>query len=67
MIHCERQRASTPKLWSGDWKPWDCQFDNWWQTETGIAIANSPMEVRPGSMEPLPGVEAAVVEVHDGG
>ncbi|HSN25458.1 MAG TPA: acetate--CoA ligase [Kofleriaceae bacterium] len=41
-------------------------LDNWWQTETGgIMIANLPcMDVRPGSMgKPLPGVEAAVVEL----
>ena len=41
-------------------------LDNWWQTETGgIMIANLPcMEVRPGSMgKPLPGIEAAIVEV----
>lgn len=40
--------------------------DNWWQTETGaIMIANyACMPIRPGSMgRPLPGVEAAVVEV----
>jgi acetyl-CoA synthetase len=43
--------------------------DNWWQTETGgIMIANRPgMEVKPGSMgQPLPGVEAGVVERGDG-
>jgi acetyl-CoA synthetase len=42
--------------------------DNWWQSETGgIMIANfASMEVRPGSMgRPLPGVEAAIVEVID--
>jgi acetyl-CoA synthetase len=41
-------------------------LDNWWQTETGgIMIANLPcMDVRPGSMgRPLPGIEAAIVEV----
>lgn len=40
--------------------------DNWWQSETGgIMIANyASMEIRPGSMgRPLPGVEAAIVEV----
>jgi len=40
--------------------------DNWWQTETGgIMIANyASMEVRPGSMgRPMPGIEAAIVEV----
>ncbi|MCU7826437.1 acetate--CoA ligase [Kitasatospora sp. DSM 101779] len=39
--------------------------DNWWQTETGcIMIANvAGGEVRPGSMgQPLPGVEAGVLE-----
>ncbi|MBF9233484.1 acetate--CoA ligase [Microvirga alba] len=43
--------------------------DNWWQTETGgIMISNyQAMEVRPGSMgKPLPGVEAGIVERHDG-
>jgi acetyl-CoA synthetase len=43
--------------------------DNWWQTETGgIMIANRPgMEVRPGSMgQPLPGIEAGIVEKTDG-
>lgn len=43
--------------------------DNWWQTETGgIMIANYPaMEIRPGSMgRPLPGIEAAIIERHDG-
>ncbi|HVW02966.1 MAG TPA: acetate--CoA ligase [Planctomycetaceae bacterium] len=43
--------------------------DNWWQTETGgIMIANfASMVVRPGSMgRPLPGIEAAIVEVTDG-
>ena len=40
--------------------------DNWWQTETGgIMIANYRSEpIKPGSMgRPLPGIEAAVVEV----
>jgi acetyl-CoA synthetase len=40
--------------------------DNWWQTETGgIMIANYRSEpIKPGSMgHPLPGIEAAVVEV----
>lgn len=40
--------------------------DNWWQSETGgIMIANfASMEIRPGSMgRPLPGVEAAIVDV----
>ncbi|HEU0032551.1 MAG TPA: acetate--CoA ligase [Kofleriaceae bacterium] len=44
-------------------------LDNWWQTETGgIMIANVPtMPVRPGSMgKPLPGIEAAIVDVTDG-
>ena len=44
-------------------------LDNWWQTETGgIMIANLPcMEVRAGSMgKPLPGIEAAIVDVVDG-
>jgi acetyl-CoA synthetase len=44
--------------------------DNWWQTETGgIMIANVPsLPVRPGSMgKPLPGVEAAIVELDAGG
>ncbi|MGI3186815.1 acetate--CoA ligase [Nioella aestuarii] len=39
--------------------------DNWWQTETGgIMIANRPgMTVRPGSMgQPMPGIEAGIVE-----
>jgi acetyl-CoA synthetase len=43
--------------------------DNWWQTETGgIMIANFlSMDIRPGSMgQPLPGIEAAIVE-HDEG
>jgi acetyl-CoA synthetase len=40
--------------------------DNWWQSETGgIMIANYPaMEIRPGSMgKPLPGIEAAILDV----
>jgi acetyl-CoA synthetase len=44
--------------------------DNWWQTETGgIMIANyASMDVRPGSMgKPLPGVEAAIVQVDAAG
>jgi acetyl-CoA synthetase len=44
--------------------------DNWWQTETGgIMIANRPgMDVRPGSMgQPLPGIEAGIVEKTDDG
>ncbi|WP_443190265.1 acetate--CoA ligase [Pseudomonas indica] len=44
--------------------------DNWWQTETGgIMIANTlAMPIKPGSMgKPLPGVEAAVVHLHDDG
>jgi len=43
--------------------------DNWWQTETGgIMIANRPgMQVKPGSMgQPLPGIEAGIVEREDG-
>lgn len=43
--------------------------DNWWQTETGgIMIANTmDMDIKPGSMgKPLPGVEAAVVDIKDG-
>ncbi|WP_395702795.1 acetate--CoA ligase [Aquabacterium sp.] len=39
--------------------------DNWWQTETGaIMIANRPgLPIRPGSMgQPLPGIEAAIVQ-----
>jgi acetyl-CoA synthetase len=39
--------------------------DNWWQTETGgIMIGNAPAhDIKPGSMgQPLPGVEAAIVE-----
>jgi acetyl-CoA synthetase len=45
-------------------------LDNWWQTETGgIMIANLPcMDVRPGSMgKPLPGIDAAIVEVASDG
>ncbi len=44
--------------------------DNWWQTETGgIMIANfAALEIRPGSMGlPLPGIDAALVEVRDDG
>ncbi|HJL15250.1 MAG TPA: acetate--CoA ligase [Sandaracinaceae bacterium LLY-WYZ-13_1] len=44
--------------------------DNWWQTETGgIMIANyASMPVKPGSMgKPLPGVEAAIVQVEGEG
>ena len=44
--------------------------DNWWQTETGgIMIANyASMNVRPGSMgRPLPGIEAAIVDVRTDG
>ena len=44
--------------------------DNWWQTETGgIMIANFPsMPIRPGSMgKPLPGIDAAIVEVQGDG
>jgi len=43
--------------------------DNWWQTETGgIMIANTmEMDIKPGSMgKPLPGIEAAVVNIEDG-
>ena len=39
--------------------------DNWWQTETGgIMIANFvALDIKPGSMgQPLPGIEAAVVQ-----
>jgi acetyl-CoA synthetase len=42
--------------------------DNWWQTETGgIMIANvAAMDIRPGSMgRPLPGIDAAIVEVDE--
>ena len=44
--------------------------DNWWQTETGgIMIANyAGMDVKPGSMgRPIPGIDAAIVEITDGG
>jgi acetyl-CoA synthetase len=44
--------------------------DNWWQTETGgIMIANfASMDIKPGSMgKPIPGVEAAIVEVGPNG
>ena len=44
--------------------------DNWWQTETGgIMIANyAAMDVRPGSMgQPLPGIDAAIVESRSDG
>ncbi|MDX1807987.1 MAG: acetate--CoA ligase [Sulfurospirillaceae bacterium] len=44
--------------------------DNWWQTETGgIMIANYQcMDIRPGSMgKPLPGVEAAIVQLNEDG
>jgi len=44
--------------------------DNWWQTETGgIMIANFPsMDIRPGSMgRPLPGIEAAIVQLKEDG
>jgi acetyl-CoA synthetase len=44
--------------------------DNWWQTETGgIMIANyASMDVRPGSMgRPLPGIDAAIVELRADG
>jgi acetyl-CoA synthetase len=43
--------------------------DNWWQTETGgVMIANfAAMDIRPGSMgRPLPGIEAAIVDVDEG-
>jgi len=39
--------------------------DNWWQTETGgIMIANFQcLEIRPGAMgQPLPGIDAAIVQ-----
>jgi acetyl-CoA synthetase len=45
-------------------------LDNWWQTETGgIMVANYPfMPVKPGSMgKPLPGIEAAIAELGEGG
>ena len=44
--------------------------DNWWQTETGgIMIANfASMDIRPGSMgRPLPGIEAAIVQIKEDG
>ncbi len=44
--------------------------DNWWQTETGgIMIANTvAQDIKPGSMgRPLPGIEAFVVQRHQGG
>lgn len=44
--------------------------DNWWQSETGgIMISNyACMEIRPGSMgRPLPGIEAAIVDVSESG
>ena len=44
--------------------------DNWWQTETGgIMIANTvAQDIKPGSMgRPLPGIEAFIVDRHDGG
>ncbi len=44
--------------------------DNWWQTETGgIMIANyACMDIQPGSMgQPLPGVEATIVERREDG
>ncbi|MDV5170285.1 acetate--CoA ligase [Photobacterium rosenbergii] len=44
--------------------------DNWWQTETGgILIANYPSEpIKPGSMgQPLPGIEAAIVNQDEDG
>jgi acetyl-CoA synthetase len=40
--------------------------DNWWQTETGgIMVANfAAVDIRPGSMgRPMPGIDAAVVNV----
>ncbi len=43
--------------------------DNWWQTETGgIMIANmAAMDICPGSMgQPLPGIDAGIVEREDG-
>ena len=42
--------------------------DNWWQSETGgIMISNyNSMPIKPGSMgKPLPGIEAAIVEVDE--
>jgi acetyl-CoA synthetase len=44
--------------------------DNWWQTETGgIMVANTAaMPIKPGSMgRPIPGIEAAIVDVKDDG
>ncbi len=44
--------------------------DNWWQTETGgIMLANTAaMPIKPGSMgQPLPGIEAAIVQRRDDG
>ena len=44
--------------------------DNWWQTETGgIMIANyAAVDIKPGSMgRPLPGIDAAIVELDDDG
>jgi acetyl-CoA synthetase len=44
--------------------------DNWWQTETGgIMVANyAAMDIRPGSMgKPLPGIDAAIVQLHEDG
>ncbi|HSL72252.1 MAG TPA: AMP-binding protein, partial [Longimicrobiales bacterium] len=44
--------------------------DNWWQTETGgIMIANyAALDIRPGSMGlPLPGIDAAIVQVDEAG
>ncbi len=44
--------------------------DNWWQTETGaIMIANyAGVDVKPGSMgQPMPGIEAAIVQRGDDG
>ncbi|MFW6057427.1 MAG: acetate--CoA ligase [Persicimonas sp.] len=44
--------------------------DNWWQTETGgIMVANfASADIKPGSMgRPMPGIEASVVRVDDGG
>jgi len=41
--------------------------DTWWMTETGmICIANFPSEqIKPGSMgKPVPGIEAAVVDIN---
>ncbi|PLX93544.1 MAG: acetate--CoA ligase [Desulfuromonas sp.] len=44
--------------------------DNWWQTETGgIMIANyRATDIRPGSMgQPLPGIEAGIVQQREDG